>query len=316
MESNQINSYTENKNYNFTIVENDLIRNSDLSCKAFKLLCIGLSHNQGWNFNKAQISTCFKEGLHTVDEAMKELRKLGYLHLRPKTKQDGKFQGHFWHWFHKPISNEEFKKYLRNMDFPEDRKSGLSENRPDIRRTNNKKKKDYKNNNKSDSVISKKDVTKETPTGVVVVSSEKEKIPEKVPIPIPDCLDKITEIRDDLKNSIVAQYSVEAIETACACINENTLSKPATLLTALKQRWVPTQSRSSKEGTNLSFLQKLMRWDGLAVSVYTLQVSPTYVLFAHASGSCPTFTIEQPDFIQSVKSFLYRLCPEMLKKLE
>ena len=60
------NGYTEP--FNFTMVQNNLIRSSTLSCKAFKLLCIGLSHSGKWTLKKNQIVTYFKEKEHTLDE--------------------------------------------------------------------------------------------------------------------------------------------------------------------------------------------------------------------------------------------------------
>jgi len=138
------NSYTVQTNRDFTIIQNDLIRDPNLSCKAFKLLCIGLSHAGTWNFYKKQIATCFKEGMHTVDSAMKELRDLGYLHLKSRTVIDEKTQtyqmaGHTWYWFESPVSEEEFKKSFRNSGFPDLGNSGDSENPGDIRRPTPKK---------------------------------------------------------------------------------------------------------------------------------------------------------------------------------
>lgn len=126
------NSYTAPTN--FTMIQNELIRSSSLSCKAFKLLCIGLSHSGIWAFYKKQISTCFKEGMHTLDEAMKELRALGYLHLVAKLGNGNKFEGHRWFWFSSPVNEEEFKKFYRDGDFHGLGDTGSSENTPDIRR--------------------------------------------------------------------------------------------------------------------------------------------------------------------------------------
>ena len=132
------NSYTHS-DYPFTMIENDLMRNSSLSCKAFKLLCLGLSHSNTWTFRKSQIATCFKEGMHTVDEAMKELREAGYLHLTAKHGEGNKFTGHNWFWFRKPITEDDFKLFFRNGDFRGLGESGVSENDPCLRRTRLKK---------------------------------------------------------------------------------------------------------------------------------------------------------------------------------
>ena len=128
------NSYTHRSKKDFTLIQNNLIRSASLSCKAFKLLCVGLSHSGGWVFRKSQIAACFKEGIHTVDEGMKELRSLGYLHLRAKKKENNDFAGHEWFWFEKPVSAEEFKLFLGDGAFQGFRDSGGSEDPGDIRR--------------------------------------------------------------------------------------------------------------------------------------------------------------------------------------
>jgi len=128
------NSYTHRSKKDFTLIQNNLIRSASLSCKAFKLLCVGLSHSGGWVFRKSQIAACFKEGMHTVDEGMKELRSLGYLHLRAKKKENNDFAGHEWFWFEKPVSAEEFKLFLGDGAFQGFRDSGGSEAPGDIRR--------------------------------------------------------------------------------------------------------------------------------------------------------------------------------------
>lgn len=108
------NSYTEPSP--FTIITNVLIRSPSLSCKAFKLLCIGLSHSGSWRFNKNQILTCFKEGEHTLDAAMKELRATGHLHIVARSN-GSRFDGHHWFWFKDPLTEVEFKKFYRKGGF-------------------------------------------------------------------------------------------------------------------------------------------------------------------------------------------------------
>ncbi len=152
--SDVIDCYTHHKKQNFTIIQNDLIRSKELSCKAFKLLCIGLSHSGKWKFQKEQIiRDCFKEGRHTVNEAMKELKKNGYLHTVAKQKPNGQMDGHYWYWFAEKTSDEEFKKILRELGFPafgkpDIRKTRSSENLDDLRRPTSKNTNDRKNKKK------------------------------------------------------------------------------------------------------------------------------------------------------------------------
>jgi hypothetical protein len=141
------NSFTEQET-DFTMVRNELIRSPNLSCKAFKLLCIGLSHEKSWVFRKSQIATCFKEGEHTLDAAMKELRSEGYLHLTAKLGEDKKFDGHNWYWCKTPRTEEEFKLFLREGGFHGLGETRGSENPCDIRRSRFKNTNLNKNNNR------------------------------------------------------------------------------------------------------------------------------------------------------------------------
>jgi hypothetical protein len=129
------NSFTQRSLKDNTTIQDSLIRSPTLSAKGFKLLCIGLSHSGNWDFNKERIGAYFKEGSHTVDEAMKEIRTLGYLHLKAKSIEHNKFNGHMWFWFDVPVSEEEFKLFFRKGDFQGDRNFGRSGNHPGINDT-------------------------------------------------------------------------------------------------------------------------------------------------------------------------------------
>lgn len=159
------NSYTHRKRQNFTIIQNDLIRDNSLSCKAFKLLCIGLSHSGSWEFNKSQIATCFKEGSHTVNSAMTELRESGYLHLVAKVSKRGLFDGHAWFWFESPITAEEFKKFHRDGGFQDFGKIRASENDDGIRIPSSKKTNSLKEEEEEDAHthVDKEEPKKEKP---------------------------------------------------------------------------------------------------------------------------------------------------------
>jgi hypothetical protein len=91
-----------------TSIDNNLIKNPAMSSRAFKLLCIGLSQTEHYKYNKLDLADFFKEGLHTIHKAVVELRKLGHLHLKNKTTEDGKMDGYEWFWFEDPITVTEF----------------------------------------------------------------------------------------------------------------------------------------------------------------------------------------------------------------
>lgn len=145
-ESSETNSFTHRPKDNFTRIDNSLMRSSALSGTAFKLHCIGMSHSGAWKFNKNQLFTCFNETRYAFDQAMKELRDQGYLHLSAINKGDGTFCGHSWHWFDNPLTKEEFKKFHRDhvsprVGTPESPSDTNSLRRPTPKKTNKTKKK-------------------------------------------------------------------------------------------------------------------------------------------------------------------------------
>ena len=276
------NSYTHRTSKDFTMIQNGLIRSPSLSCKAFKLLCIGLSHSGKWIFRKSQICTCFKEGDYTVDEAMKELRSLGYLHLTAKTSEGNKFNGHRWFWFEHPVSEEDFKIFLRDLGFQGFGDSRDSENPGDLRKQIPKKTNlDKKNNNQP---------TAESPAAVVVSS----------------LLDKI-EISESLKRKITKTYTEPQIAQALACLeNMYPDNLEATLQAALRDGWEPKLPAEDIEAKNKVYLDSLRCHEGRKLGHYTIDVSPTVILFRHSciDGSKDVFyKIDQKGFIAAVKAF-------------
>ena len=105
--------------------------------------------------------------MHTVCEAMKELRELGYLHL-VASRENGVMQGHTWHWFEEPLSEEEFKKCFRKGGFPALGDFSESEALTDIRIPSNKNtnssKEDKKDNVSAARPQPKKKLQKPTPS--------------------------------------------------------------------------------------------------------------------------------------------------------
>jgi len=64
---------------NFTQVPNELLRNPEISSKAKIILCILLSNRDGWKNHIVGLRTTMKEGLTTIQNALTELEKHGYL---------------------------------------------------------------------------------------------------------------------------------------------------------------------------------------------------------------------------------------------
>lgn len=69
------------KNKNYTVMSNYHLRDKNLSLKAKGLLSWMLSNDDDWDYSIAGIVACCKEGETTVNTALRELQKYGYVHI-------------------------------------------------------------------------------------------------------------------------------------------------------------------------------------------------------------------------------------------
>lgn len=65
--------------HNFTMIDNNLLADSNISWKAKGLLCYLLSKPEGWNVVIADLVNRSTDGHEAIRSAMRELRKYGYL---------------------------------------------------------------------------------------------------------------------------------------------------------------------------------------------------------------------------------------------
>lgn len=80
-----------NKEKNFTVVSNHILRNKEASLKAKGLLVWMLSCDEKWNFSLAGMQACLKEKEDAIVSTLKELETLGYLtriKLMPETNKE------------------------------------------------------------------------------------------------------------------------------------------------------------------------------------------------------------------------------------
>lgn len=80
-----------NKTNNYTVMSNYHLRDKNLSLKAKGLLSWMLSNNDGWDYSIAGIVACCKEGETTVNTALRELQKYGYVQIvkcKPDTENN------------------------------------------------------------------------------------------------------------------------------------------------------------------------------------------------------------------------------------
>lgn len=79
------------KNRNYTVINNEFLRNKELSLKAKGLLAVCLSLPDTWNWSIAGLVSICKESITSVRSSLKELEEYGYVTIL-KTKDDkGRF---------------------------------------------------------------------------------------------------------------------------------------------------------------------------------------------------------------------------------
>lgn len=79
-----------NKQSNFTMVSNHVLRNANLSLKAKGLYAYMWSLPEDWDYSVSGLTKVLKEGRDAINEALKELEREGYL-VRTILRSGGKF---------------------------------------------------------------------------------------------------------------------------------------------------------------------------------------------------------------------------------
>lgn len=121
---------------NFSIFDNDLLRDSELSFKARGLLTYMLSMPDDWKFYVSELAThSKKEGESAIRAAIAELEEAGYMKRVRRRGEKGKFSSVDWYVYDEP-------KFSPHGDFPHVDKPHVEEpqvdNRP-LLRTNSTK---------------------------------------------------------------------------------------------------------------------------------------------------------------------------------
>jgi len=75
----------------YATIPNDLVNSTEISLKAKGLFAYIQSKPDGWEFSAERISNQLKEGLPTINSALKELESNGYLRRE-------RYQNEFGHW--------------------------------------------------------------------------------------------------------------------------------------------------------------------------------------------------------------------------
>ena len=92
----------------FTCIENDTIKDPDLSWKATGLLVYLLSLPADWSVNNSDLQQRKIDGVGAVKSAMKELQRAGYVIREKERSDDGTITRHIVNVFEEPTSISQF----------------------------------------------------------------------------------------------------------------------------------------------------------------------------------------------------------------
>ena len=82
----------KNKVKNFTVIDNNIFKNRELSLKARGLLCTMLSLPDNWEYSLNGLCAILPDGITTIRSSLKELAEHGYFD-RYREYEDGKLAG-------------------------------------------------------------------------------------------------------------------------------------------------------------------------------------------------------------------------------
>ena len=104
------------KNENYTVLSNYHFKEKGMSLKAKGLLSLMLSLPENWDYSAAGLVTLSKDGKDSVNAALKELEKFGYLKRSQAIDARGKFSGYNYEIFEQP--NEAARVEAQKADSP------------------------------------------------------------------------------------------------------------------------------------------------------------------------------------------------------
>jgi hypothetical protein len=92
------------KNENYTVLSNYHFKEKGMSLKAKGLLSLMLSLPENWDYSVAGLVTLSRDGRDSVNAALKELEKFGYLRRTQAFDESGKFSGYDYEIFENPTA--------------------------------------------------------------------------------------------------------------------------------------------------------------------------------------------------------------------
>lgn len=117
---------------NFTIIPNDILKNKEMKSSTKNILLTMFGLPSDWDFSIAGIATCVYEGYETVQKALVELEKIGYI-TRKRDRRDNGTLGAMIYTVHQfPVSEEEntYKNNFSDQDVkkPKQEKTNIGKN--------------------------------------------------------------------------------------------------------------------------------------------------------------------------------------------
>lgn len=106
------------KTANYTVLSNYHFKEKGMSLKAKGLLSLMLSLPEDWDYSAAGLVTLSKDGKDSVNAALKELEKFGYLRRTQAIDARGKFSGYNYEIFEQPNEAAKAEEQKTTTDTP------------------------------------------------------------------------------------------------------------------------------------------------------------------------------------------------------
>lgn len=105
------------KTKNYTIIDNRILYDKNLSWKAKSILFYALAQADTWQFYKSEMMKHSADKETALDNGLKELKKFGYLKISRSRDKKGKFGDYIWNWYETPqiddnVEDNSKKEYL------------------------------------------------------------------------------------------------------------------------------------------------------------------------------------------------------------
>lgn len=124
---------------NFTIIDNEALKDERLSLKAVGLLCRMLSLPDNWDFSEKGLCAIFKkDGLTSIRSGLKELEDAGYLR-RQQIREKGRFTDWEWEVFSDPYKEKPKSDFPKSVNPKSEITSNKELNKASTKESNTKR---------------------------------------------------------------------------------------------------------------------------------------------------------------------------------